>query len=155
MWGRAFANGQGMNPQNYSEISMTTMLGVLIKMRDEKDRHKVVEAINEAYPFPERKGYPYKAWLGARREFCAEHSLPIKRLGTDSRQGLLDLRQRVDALTVGAVIQDKHGRARVMAIADGYAMCRRNNSFPFVIRIARLQAEGWEAVEQGRANKKR
>lgn len=34
------------------------------------------ELIDKTYPHAKRRGYPYKAWLVARREFCAAHGLP-------------------------------------------------------------------------------
>ncbi|WP_162876301.1 hypothetical protein [Achromobacter insuavis] len=35
-------------------------------------------AIRDAYPWGERKNWPYKAWLLARREFYETHGLPLK-----------------------------------------------------------------------------
>lgn len=40
---------------------------------------ELVAAIDAAYPFGERTGWPYKAWLNARRDFCARHGLPLKK----------------------------------------------------------------------------
>lgn len=35
-------------------------------------------AIRGAYPWGERRRWPYKAWLIARREFYEAHGLPLK-----------------------------------------------------------------------------
>lgn len=35
-------------------------------------------AIRAAYPWGERRAWPYKAWLQARREFYEMHGLPLK-----------------------------------------------------------------------------
>ncbi|MFG0230527.1 hypothetical protein [Achromobacter sp. 413638] len=35
-------------------------------------------AIRDAYPWGERRRWPYKAWLQARREFYEDHGLPLK-----------------------------------------------------------------------------
>lgn len=142
-----------MNGENWSEIAQRTMLGVLLQMRDEPDRYAIAEAIDGAYPFGERKGYPYKAWLSVRREFFAIHSLPVRSKKPDSRQGSLDLRQRVDVVKEGTIITDHIGKARVMAVADGYAMCRRRNCLPFVVRVKELTSGRWHIVGQGRAGK--
>lgn len=34
-----------------------------------------------------------------------------------------------------AVFTDSLGRFKVMAVADGYAMCRRSRAMPFVLRL--------------------
>lgn len=36
------------------------------------------QAIKEAYPWGERRAWPYKAWLLARREFYEAHGLPLR-----------------------------------------------------------------------------
>lgn len=35
-------------------------------------------AIRAAYPWGERRAWPYKAWLQARREFYERHGLPLR-----------------------------------------------------------------------------
>ncbi|CUJ70969.1 hypothetical protein U2261_25750 [Achromobacter xylosoxidans] len=35
-------------------------------------------AIRDAYPWGERRAWPYKAWLLARREFYEKHGLPLR-----------------------------------------------------------------------------
>ena len=37
-------------------------------------------AIRDAYPWGERRAWPYKAWLMARREFYKKHGLPLRPL---------------------------------------------------------------------------
>lgn len=41
----------------------------------------------------------------------------------------------VAPLRVGQVVRDEHGPARVMAIAEGYAMLRRKGCLPFVAAL--------------------
>lgn len=36
------------------------------------------QAIKDAYPWGERRAWPYKAWLMARREFYEAHGLPLR-----------------------------------------------------------------------------
>lgn len=36
----------------------------------------VSRAIDNSYPFYQRSGWPYKAWLRARRDFLQLHQLP-------------------------------------------------------------------------------
>lgn len=40
---------------------------------------KIADAIDKAYPFGQRRYWPYKAWLSARKYFFALKSLPNKR----------------------------------------------------------------------------
>jgi hypothetical protein len=44
-----------------------------------KDAAEIAKAIDDAYPFWSRNGWPYKAWLRARREFLIKHQLPVPR----------------------------------------------------------------------------
>ncbi|WP_312903578.1 hypothetical protein [Stutzerimonas nitrititolerans] len=46
---------------------------------DGKFAHAIATAIDESYPFSERSGWAYKAWLDARREFFRKHDLPLRR----------------------------------------------------------------------------
>lgn len=55
------------------------MLGVYNRCQTEgKTRHETHLAIRDAYPWGERRKWPYKAWLIARREFYKKHGLPLK-----------------------------------------------------------------------------
>lgn len=38
---------------------------------------QIHQAIRDAYPWGERRAWPYKAWLQARREFYEKHGLPL------------------------------------------------------------------------------
>lgn len=40
---------------------------------------QIADAIDKAYPFGERRYWPYKAWLSARKYFFALKALPNKR----------------------------------------------------------------------------
>ena len=40
---------------------------------------QIADAIDKAYPFGERRYWPYKAWLSARKHFFALKGLPNKR----------------------------------------------------------------------------
>lgn len=44
-----------------------------------KDRAAMAKAIDESYPWRERSGWAYKAWLAARRDFFRKHNLPLRR----------------------------------------------------------------------------
>lgn len=44
-----------------------------------KDAAGIARAIDESYPYSERSGWAYKAWLDARRDFFRQHSLPLRR----------------------------------------------------------------------------
>jgi len=56
------------------------MLQVLVgARRDRKSPDEIDRAIRDAYPWGERRGWRYRAWLMARREFYETHGLPIKR----------------------------------------------------------------------------
>lgn len=53
----------------------------------------IADAIDAAYPFGDRAYYPYKAWLKARKDFCARYSLPrrtSKRLPPDLLSKLIE-----------------------------------------------------------------
>lgn len=57
---------------------------VMSKVRAEglaagKTPAEISKAIDDAYPFGERRYWPYKAWLKARKEFLAHHGLPLLR----------------------------------------------------------------------------
>lgn len=49
-------------------------------------------AIRAAYPWGERRAWPYKAWLMARREFYEKHGLPLK-----TRPSIADQLEEVEA----------------------------------------------------------
>ncbi|KAG0914613.1 hypothetical protein G6F31_021401 [Rhizopus arrhizus] len=49
-------------------------------------------AIRAAYPWGERRAWPYKAWLQARREFYERHGLPLK-----ERRSIADSLQETDS----------------------------------------------------------
>jgi hypothetical protein len=38
----------------------------------------MAKAIDNSYPWCERRGWAYKAWLAARRDFFRKHSLPLR-----------------------------------------------------------------------------
>ncbi len=38
------------------------------------------------------------------------------------------------------------GEVRVMAVADGYAMCRRPGCAPFVVAVSDIKRPGWMAA---------
>lgn len=39
----------------------------------------IAKAIDDSYPFSQRSGWAYKAWLDARRDFFRQHNLPLRR----------------------------------------------------------------------------
>ena len=50
------------------------------------------QAIRAGYPWGERRAWPYKAWLQARREFYELHGLPLK-----ARMSIADSLQEADS----------------------------------------------------------
>lgn len=44
-----------------------------------KDATGIARTIDESYPYSERSGWAYKAWLDARRDFFRQHNLPLRR----------------------------------------------------------------------------
>ncbi|QIE86957.1 hypothetical protein [Pseudomonas nitroreducens] len=44
-----------------------------------KDAADTAKAIDDSYPYSERSGWAYKAWLDARRSFFRQHNLPMRR----------------------------------------------------------------------------
>lgn len=128
------------------EQSMSVMVGVLVTMRDERDRQKIADAIDKAYPFTSRAGAAYKAWLSARKDFFPAHSLPMKYQRKNKYQIELDLRPALGPLDAGSILSDAKGQARVMAVADGYVMARRPGCAPFVLRVSEIALGKWERV---------
>lgn len=39
----------------------------------------LAKAIDASYPYSQRNGWAYKAWLDARRDFFRQHNLPLPR----------------------------------------------------------------------------
>lgn len=48
-------------------------------LAESKFAHGIAKAIDDSYPFSERSGWAYKAWLDARRDFFRQHNLPLRR----------------------------------------------------------------------------
>lgn len=44
-----------------------------------KDAAETARAIDDSYPYSERSGWAYKAWLEARRAFFRQYNLPLRR----------------------------------------------------------------------------
>lgn len=44
-----------------------------------KDAAALAKAIDDSYPYSERSGWAYKAWLEARRAFFRQYNLPLRR----------------------------------------------------------------------------
>ncbi len=44
-----------------------------------RDAAGIARTIDESYPYSERSGWAYKAWLDARRDFFRQHNLPLRR----------------------------------------------------------------------------
>lgn len=43
------------------------------------DPAAIAKAIDDSYPYSQRSGWAYKAWLEARRDFFRQHNLPLRR----------------------------------------------------------------------------
>lgn len=52
-----------------------------------KSAADMARAIDDSYPYSERSGWAYKAWLDARRDFFRKYQLPLRR----ARQPKTDL----------------------------------------------------------------
>jgi hypothetical protein len=61
-------------------------------------------------------------------------------MSIDNRKNFARLHGR--PVLAGQTWHDIHGTARVMAVAEGYAMMRRNNCMPFAIPVKALD-ENW------------
>ena len=62
---------------SWSNVAWRTMDEVRINgVKTGKNPAEIAKAIDAAYPFGERKYYPYKAWLSVRKEFFTRHGLP-------------------------------------------------------------------------------
>jgi len=48
-------------------------------LADELDAQAIAKAIDDSYPWVKRSGWPYKAWLRARRAYFPRHQLPTPR----------------------------------------------------------------------------
>lgn len=77
------------------ERARLTMLAVLLAPGNQtRSRAEVAKAIDAAYPFGARVGYPYKVWLSERKVFFAKHNLPRNgdhRTSADRRRDLVAL----------------------------------------------------------------
>lgn len=51
----------------------------------------VAKAIDNSYPYRERSGLAYKAWLAARRDFFRKHNLPLRRAKKQPAAQLFEL----------------------------------------------------------------
>jgi len=48
-------------------------------IEDGKSGVDIARAVDAGYPWSERSGWAYKAWLDARRDFFRQHDLPLRR----------------------------------------------------------------------------
>lgn len=48
-------------------------------LADRLDAQDIAKAIDDSYPWQKRSGWPYKAWLSARRAYFPHHQLPTPR----------------------------------------------------------------------------
>ncbi len=61
----------------YAASAYAIMQGVYdAAIADGKDDHTIVLEIQAAYPWEQRRGWRYRAWLRARQEFFQKHNLP-------------------------------------------------------------------------------
>jgi hypothetical protein len=62
---------------SWADIAGDVMARIYLDGMDHgRSRAQIALDIDAAYPFGERKHWPYKAWLSVRREFFACHYLP-------------------------------------------------------------------------------
>ena len=81
------------------ERTRLTMLAVLLTPDNQtRSREEIAKAIDAAYPFGAREGYPYKVWLSERKVFFAKHNLPRNgdhRSSADRRRDLVAMMNRL------------------------------------------------------------
>lgn len=66
-----------MHRLSYADQAREVMLQALLDCRAKGlPPHETAVVINAAYPFGERRNWPYRAWLRERRTFFATHNLP-------------------------------------------------------------------------------
>lgn len=49
------------------------------KHADSSGLAAIAKAIDDSYPYSQRSGWAYKAWLEARRNFFRKYNLPLRR----------------------------------------------------------------------------
>lgn len=47
--------------------------------RSDAEPAAIAKAIDDSYPYSQRSGWAYKAWLDARRDFFRKYNLPLRR----------------------------------------------------------------------------
>ena len=47
--------------------------------RADSEPAAIAKAIDDSYPYSQRSGWAYKAWLHARRDFFRKYNLPLRR----------------------------------------------------------------------------
>ncbi len=47
--------------------------------RADEEPAAIAKAIDDSYPYSQRSGWAYKAWLDARRDFFRKYNLPLRR----------------------------------------------------------------------------
>lgn len=66
---------------SWRDLAMQAMFRVYAEQRQAgANPQQIADAIDKAYPFGERRYWPYKAWLSARKWFFAIKGLPNKRI---------------------------------------------------------------------------
>lgn len=74
---------QSAAPEARVRTAYKIMQGVFDSCKATGDSpHQIDAAIRAAYPWGERRAWPYKAWLQARREFYEKNELPLRRRAT-------------------------------------------------------------------------
>jgi len=47
--------------------------------RSDEEPAAIAKTIDDSYPYSQRSGWAYKAWLDARRDFFRKYNLPLRR----------------------------------------------------------------------------
>lgn len=47
--------------------------------RADSEPAAIAKAIDDSYPYSQRSGWAYKAWLDARRDFFRKYNFPLRR----------------------------------------------------------------------------
>lgn len=66
---------------SWRDLALQAMFAVhAAQLQSGANPQQIADAIDKAYPFGERRYWPYKAWLSARKWFFAHKGLPNKRV---------------------------------------------------------------------------
>jgi hypothetical protein len=99
-------------------------------------RHRDLVALLD----PEGRDYNAFTNIGMRLTVMYRNGY-LKREKSDGRYWHYSIASEHSAIEPGYMWRDEHGPMRVMAVVDGYAMCRRPGCMPFVRAVSDFRRE--------------